>query len=270
MFILNLFNWVVNAVKKNSEWWEGCPFLLLGGSKTEIQQAPTTPAPDPGQSAADLYQARLQYDPKVAEMEQGLAEQYYPQQAALQAALYKQYAPQMANIQEQLRQQFSPTQAALTEQLAQQGQQRLASPFGYTPQEQAALDANRLRQQQELSEQLRTRANLGGGLFGGRAQATEQQALTELGQAFTEQDIARRQQGAQTALQYAMPSIQQLYPQVSFPGQAPLTGAPAQPVTPDANALYNAMFQASQPQNFLVPGTPGGVSLGILGQWGGR
>lgn len=242
----------------------------MGGSKTEIKQAPTTPAPDPGQSAESLYNARLQYDPKVAEMEQGLAEQYYPQQAALQAALYKQYAPQMAQQQQDLRQQFSPTQAALTEELAQQGMQRLQSPFGYTPQEQEALDANRGRQQEQLSEQLRTRANLGGGLFGGRAQATEQRAQTELGQAFTEQDIARRQQGAQTALQYAMPSIQQLYPQVSFPGQPPLQGAPQQSVTPDANALYNAMFQASQPQNFAIPGAPGGVNLGILGQWGGR
>ncbi|MBU0598889.1 hypothetical protein KKF61_07965 [Patescibacteria group bacterium] len=242
----------------------------MGGSKTEIQQAPTTPAPSAGESAADLYKARLQYDRPIAQQEQQLAEEFYPQQAALQSALYSQYAPQMAGIQEQLRQQYSPTQMAVTEEVAQQGMQRLQSPYGYTPEQQQAVDAIRLRQQQDLQEQLRTRANLGGGLYGGRAGATEQRALTELGQSFAQQDIDRQMQGAQLALQYATPSLQQLYPQVSYPGQVPLQGTPQQSVTPDANALYNAMFQASQPQNFMVPGTPGGVSLGILGQWGGR
>lgn len=223
------------------------------GDNTTIKQAPTTQAPGPGESAGDLYKARLEYDPQVAEMEQNLAQQYQPQQAQLQADLYGQYAPQLAGLQDALRQMYSPTQAGVTEQVGQIAQQRLANPFGYTPQEQEAVTAGRGGLADQLREQLRTRANLGGGLYGGRAQAREEDALTELGQSFLREDIGLRQQGAQQALQYAMPSIQQLYPQTTYPG-APTQQQPvSQPVTPSADALYNAIYQASQPQNF--PGT---------------
>jgi len=241
-----------------------------GQPTTVVQAAPTTPAPDPGESSEALYQARLKYDPQVAAMEQNLAQQYLPQQSALQAALYQQYAPMVAQTQEDLRRQFAPEQTALTEQFAQQAQKRLASPWGETPEELAALEAGRQRQREDLTEQLRTRANLGGGLFGGRAASTEQQAQTELGQAFAQEDIARRQAGSETALRYAMPIMQQLYPQTQYPGQ-PQTSAYGvqQPVTPGADVLYQAMYGASQPQYFQSPLSAGGVNLGILGRWGG-
>ena len=109
------------------KWWR----IILhnergGGSSGGFQAAPTTPAPDPGESAESLYQARLKYDPQIAALEQQLAEQYQPQQAQLAAELYGQYAPQIAGLQEQLRQQYAPEQTALTQAFAQQAQQRLA------------------------------------------------------------------------------------------------------------------------------------------------
>lgn len=261
-----LFQLLVNRPKA---WWAGCPFLLLGGPETTIQQAPTTPAPSAGESARDIYQARLQYDPQVAEMEQGLAEQYQPQQAALQASLYGQYAPQIAGLQQDIRQQYSPTQSGLTEAFAQTALQRIQDPYGEIPEEQQAIEDIRQRQREQLQEQIRTRSNLGGGLYGGRAQNREEQALTELEQAFATQDIGRRQQGAQTALQYASPVMQQLYPQVSYPGQPRTQQAPMQSAVPGANTLYNAMFQASQPDYFASQ-SPNyfGSAMGLAGTLG--
>ena len=267
------------------------------GTKTTIQQAPTTPAPPAEESAAGLYEARLKYDEPIAAMEQALMNQYYPQQAQLQSQLYQQYAPQMAEQQQSLQEQYAPRQqqlqqsmfpqqtqlveamagqalnkmgatSPLVNQMEQQASQRLQSPLGYSPQEQAALDAIRGRQREQLTEDIRTRANLGGGLFGGRAAGREEQAQTELGQSFAQQDMARMLAGQQQAwgqaaqvpglqqgqsrdaLAYATPIAQILYPQINAP-QGPQTQAPIQQqVTPSADALYNAMFQASQPQSF--------------------
>ena len=238
-----------------------------GGKPATVVQAPAAPVPTAGETAAQVAQARLEYDPQIAAQQQQLAEQYYPQQVGLQASLLQQFAPQAAGLQQQIRQEYSPTQAALTEAFAQQGLERLEDPFGLTPEEATAEEAIRGRQREQLTQQLRTRANIGGGLFGGRAQATEQRALTELEQAFAQQDISRRQAGAQTALQYAIPSIQQLFPQTQFPGAPGLQPPVGQGAVPSPDALLAAMSQ--QPQAFMQPATPGGVGLGILGRWGG-
>ena len=243
----------------------------MGGTSTTIEQAPTTPAPSASQSAEDLYKARLQYDPQIAQMEQQLAQQYYPQQASLQAALYQQYAPLMAQTQQQLRQQYAPSQTALTEAFTQQAQQRLTSPYGETPEQTQATEAIRQREMDRLSRMIRERSNLGGTLYGGRSQQMESRGLQEMGQQFAAQDIARQQQGAQTALQYSIPVLQQLYPQTTYPGAAPLQQPVGQPVTPSADALYNAYFQAGQPEYFAQPGSPSpawglaGATVGAIG-----
>ena len=238
-----------------------------GATKGTVVQAPPQPAaPSAGESAGQLAQTRLQYDPQIAAMEQSLQQQYYPQQAALEASLYKQYAPQMAQSQEDLRRQFSPLQSELTDVFAQQAIQRLQDPYGETPEQSAATQAIRERAVEGQQRAMRERANLGGNLYGGRAANAEQEATSQMMQQFASQDIGRQQQGAQTALQYATPVLQQLYPQVQFPG-GPQTQAPVQqPVTPGADTLYNAMFQAGRPTYFQEG--PGGTNLGILGQWG--
>lgn len=242
----------------------------MSSPKTTIQAAPTTPAPDPGESAEALYQARLQYDPLVAQMEQQLMSQYAPQQAALQAQLYQQYAPQLAGLQEAMRAQYSPQQMAITQQQAGIAQQRLASPFGYTPGEEEALGGIRERQRRQLQEQIRTRAQLGGGLYGGRAQAREETALTELEQAFATEDIGRRLTGADIAMRWAMPSIQQLYPQTTYPGAPAVQQPVTSPVTPGADTLYQAMFQAGQPELYATQSPDYlGSLMGMTGMLGG-
>ena len=241
------------------------------GSKpqTTIVQPPPQPTPSAGETAKQVAEARLEFDPQIAQQQQQLAEQFFPQQAQLQANLLQQFAPQAAELQQQLREQFSPTQAALTEAFAQQGLQRLQDPggFGQTPEDTAAVEAIRQRQREQLQGQIRGRAQLGGGLFGGRAQGREEQALTELEQSFAAQDIQRRQQGAQQALQFAIPSIQQLFPQTQFPGLPQLQQPVQQGVVPSPDVLLQAITQAQRPQ-FQAFAQPGGVSLGPLGRFG--
>jgi hypothetical protein len=246
----------------------------MGGTKETVYQTPTTPAPSASQSSEDLYQARLKYDPQVAAMEQALAEQYYPKQAALSANLYQQYAPMMAEQEKQLREKYAPSQTALTEAFTQQAMQRLQNPYGETPEQSAAVEAIRQRETNRLSQAMRNRSNLGGNLYSGQGQQLESRALQELLQGYTSQDIARQQQGAQTALQYSVPVLQQLYPQTTYPGQPQTQNPIGQSVTPDASSLYQALYQASQPNYLYQQGSPsplwglaGSVAGGVGAGW---
>lgn len=227
-----------------------------GGTKTSIQQAPTTPAPSAAESARDIYQARLQYDPSVAAMEMGLAQQYYPQQAQLAAALYGQYAPQIAQTQQALRQQVMPEQQRLIDVMTQQAIERMESPYAYTPEEQEAITGIRGRAEEELTRAMRTRANIGGGLFGGRAAGMEERAISEMQQAFAGEDIGRRLQAGQYAQQAALPIAQIMYPQMQYPGMPPTQQVPQVSAVPSADQLYAAMAQAQQPQYFAQQGQP--------------
>ena len=207
----------------------------MGGTDTQIHQAPTTAAPGAGESAAELYEARMQYDPLVAAMELELAQKYGPQYGEL----YNQISQQQFPGLEQLR--ITGTE---------QAQQRLESPFAMTPDEEAAMQAIRGRTRGQVQKNVRERANLGGQLYGGRAELSENRAMGELEQAFGAEDINRRMQAGQQAQQGALPYLQILYPQIQQQ-QAVSRG-----VTPSADSLYNAMFQASQPQSYAVPGAP--------------
>lgn len=239
-----------------------------GGKSPTIVQAPATPAPSATQSAADIYQAQLQYGQPMAQQQFDIQQQFMPQQAALYQSLYNQYYPQMALQQQQLQQQLYPQQSQILEQGAGNVLQRLQNPDYMTPQEQQALNTQRTEQAINLQRAMRERAELGGGLYGGRASGAEAKSLSDLMQSFEAQDYQRRMGAGQAAQQAAIPYMQIMYPQVGM--QQPQIGAyNYQSAVPDANALYNAMFQASQPQNFLMPGTQGGVNLGLLGRWGG-
>ena len=75
----------------------------MGGQKETsptVVQMPTTPAPSASQSAEDIYNARLKYDPLTAASDWAIQQQYAPQQAALYQSLYNQYMPQMAATQQ--------------------------------------------------------------------------------------------------------------------------------------------------------------------------
>jgi len=221
----------------------------MGGSKeqqTQFIPAPAQPAaPSASETSAQAMEAQLKYNPQLYEQYMKSYAQYMPQMAGVEMGVQQEYAPLLKALQQQM----YPQQTQLTEALSGQALQRLQSPYGYSTSEQQALDAMRQRQQADLQKQLRERANLSGGLYGGRAQATEQKGLTELGQAFTEQDINRYLQAGQQALQYTTPVLQMQYPQVSQP-QMPQYW---QGVTPSSDAIYNAMYGASRRDYAVQP-----------------
>ncbi len=250
----------------------------MGGTKTTVQQAPTTPAPSATETAADIFKARLEFDPQIAAQEFGIQQQFQPQQTALIAQQLQQFAPQLAQLQTdiqagqapqalELQRELFPQQAQISEALSGQALQRLESPFGFLPGEEAALGEIRERQRGQLQEQLRGRAQLGGGLFGGRAQATEQRALTELEQAFGAEDINRRIQGGQLAQQAALPLARVFLPQIGQPN-VPVSPFQFRSTVPSPDIFSQQLFQASQPQQFATPGAPSPL-FGLLGTLGG-
>lgn len=253
---------------------------------TQIQAPPQPPAPSPSAVAEAQYQARSKYDPQIARQELEIQKQAIPEMTALQVAMARQYSPELAQLYtdiqksqmpqlQQLQSQLYPQQSKVIEAGATRALQQLESPYAYTPQEQTYLDALRKRQQESLVEGLRTRENLGGGLYSGRAASREEDALTELQQAFAQEDMNRRLQAGQIAQQSAIPYMQILYPQVSM--QQPQTqpfqyqSAVASPET-----LYQAMYGASrQPYDtFYSPSQPSplwglaGSAIGAAGQAG--
>ena len=225
-----------------------------GGEKPQpaqvIQMPAQPPAPGAGETAADVYRARIQYDPQIAALEYAMAQQYAPQ--------YGQLFAQTAERQ-------FPGIGGLTETGISQAQQRFESPFGYTPEELETLAAIRGRQRGQIARNIREEANVGGGLYGGRRELREDRALSELEQAFGAEDIGRRLQGGLYAQQQAIPYLQMLYPQIQQ------TPAVSQSAVPNADALYAAMAQASQRQYALQPAMAGSPSplYGLAGQLGG-
>ena len=239
------------------------PICGGGGEKAQpaqvIQMPAQPPAPSAGESAADIYKARLQYDPQMAALEMQQQQQYMPQQAALEYALYSQYYPQLARQQQQLQQQLYPQQSQLLEAGAGRAMQRLASPFGYTPEEETALGGIRGRQIEQAQRQARERANLGGGLYSGRAETQENRMVNELQQAFAAEDINRRLQGGYQAQQGAIPFYQILYPQIGTQ-QPQFQPFQYQSAVPDPSQLYNAMYGASRRDYALQPAMAGSPS----------
>jgi hypothetical protein len=230
----------------------------VGGTKSTVVQSPVTPAPSTAETSAQAYQSQLQYNPQLYQQYAQSYGQYLPQLAETEMRVQEQYAPR----QQALQQQMYPQQTQLVEAMANQALTRMNNPYGYTAEEQSALDAIRQRQLEASTKGLRERSNLGGTLYGGRSANIEQQNTNELLQGFAAEDINRKLQANQMALSYATPVLQTQYPQVSNPQYPQFY----QSVTPDASSLYNAYYQASQPQSFLRPGS--NTNLGIFGQWG--
>jgi len=91
--------------------------------------------------------------------------------------------------------------------------------------------------------------------------------MTELEQAFADQDINRQLQASQQALQYAVPALQTMY------GNVQLAQTPNyyQSVTPSADTIYQGLYQGSQPNYMVLPGQQGSPSplWGLAGNLGG-
>ena len=254
--------------------WGFYPIAGGGGPKAQpaqvISMPAQPPAPSASESAENIYQARLKYDPQLAALEFQQQQQFMPQQAALEAALYRQYYPEYARSQQALQQELYPQQSQLLEAGAGQAMQRLQSPFGYTSEEEQALGGIRQRQRDQLIKQMRERANLGGGLYSGRAIESERRGLTELEQAFAAEDINRRLQGGYQAQQGAIPYMQILYPQIGTT-QPQFQPFQYQSAVTSPESLYNAMYGASRRDYAVQPAMAGSPSplWGIAGQVAG-
>ena len=235
---------------------------------TTIQAAPTTPAPSASDSAKGIAEARLQYDRPIAQQELDIQREFAPQQAALYSALYNQYYPQLAKQQQQTQQELYPYQSQVVEQSAQNVLQRLQNPDYMSQQEQEALNMQRGQQISEMQRAMRERANLGGGLYGGRAAGAEARSMQDLLGQFETQDYQRRMGAGQAAQQAAIPLMQILYPSVGTQ-QPQVQPYQYESAVPSANTLYQAMYGASQPQYFPIQQQgSSGFSLGPFGQWG--
>jgi len=253
----HLHNNNYNPLDNGRKVWKG---------ETTYQAVQQPAAPSAGESAAQIAEAKLKYDPLTAASDWAIQQQYMPQQTALYNALYSQYMPQMAATQQQTQQQLYPYQSQIVEQGAQSALSRLQNPDYMTPEEQAALTTGRGQQISELQRAMRERANLGGGLYGGRAAGAEAKNITDLLQQFEIQDYQRRMQAGQAAQQALTPYMQILYPQVGTQ-QPSVSSYQYQSAVPSADALYNAIFQAGRLQ-YLPSQESKGANLGIFGQWG--
>ena len=264
----------------------------MGGSKPQQPtfitppppQITQAPPPNVQQNAEDLYSAQLKYNPLLTSQAAQLQQQYGPQLAQSQTDIQRQQAPQLAQSQFDLQQQYGPlyralytqlfpTQVAGQEQLAQQSLQRLQSPQGLTPEQQAYQDTVRGREQERFLRGIRTQANVGGTLYGGQRERRETEGLAELAGQYSQQDLALEQMRRAQTLQELIASSQVVFPQVQQPGVAQ-PGAPqfGQGVTPSADALLAAILQGQiiSPAQ-LAQGTPGtpGLAGPLIGAAGG-
>lgn len=241
------------------KWFDMIFHNERGGGKSAtqpsyVQPPPPTitqaPAPNVAETSAQLAQSQLQYNPQLTAQQVQLQQQYAPQLAQSEYDIQAKYGPMYRALYEQL----APTQTANLENLAQQAGQRLASPYSLTPQQQAAQDTIRNREQDRLLQGIRSSANIGGTLYGGRREQRETEAASELANQYALSDIQLQNQNRAQTLQELIASGQVFFPQIQQP-QAPNYG---QGVTPSADALLSAYTQGQIVQQPVYqPGNPG-------------
>ncbi|GAG03653.1 unnamed protein product, partial [marine sediment metagenome] len=154
-----------------------------------------------------------------------------------------------------------PEQHALYQAFMPQLLQQLQDPQFRTPEEEAAVEAIRGRETERMQRGIRTAYNIGGGLYGGRRELGEQRGLTELGQAFSAQDIGQRMQQQQMLYSQISPYAQQV-PQMAQQGV----------VSPESiYGAYTQRMMAQQPEVFYQQAQPSpwwglaGSALGAAG-----
>ena len=165
----------------------------------------STPAPvKPQESAQDVLNAQLNTLPRAQQLSFDLMKD--PNTGLLPTT----------QLQQDVRQQVFGEESSIKDALAKNVLSQLLSPTGISPEQQSAIDARRGTAQDELVRAQRTRANLGGGLFGGRAGRAEEQGVSQLQQAFAEEDINRETLARQQAIQSALPFLQILFPEIGL------------------------------------------------------
>jgi hypothetical protein len=201
------------------------------------------------ETSAQLAQSQLAYNPQLTAQQVQLQQQYGPQLAQSEYDIQAKYGPMYRALYEQL----APTQTANIETLAQQTGQRLASPYSLTPEQLQAQNTIRNREQDRLLQGIRSSANIGGTLYGGRREQRETEAASELANQYAMSDIQLQNQNRAQTLQELIASGQVFFPQIQQP-QAPNYG---QGVTPSADALLSAYTQGQTIQPWAYSqGTP--------------
>lgn len=97
----------------------------MGSTTIEQPKAPSAPTTADSVKAyvanmPAMYQAQMDWAPKIAAQDVSMLQQYLPQITALQQQLQTQYAPQQAAQQWALQEQYAPLMAAQQQQLQQQ------------------------------------------------------------------------------------------------------------------------------------------------------
>lgn len=237
---MSRLKWLWNDLKKTLANEVG------GGGDPQPPQIISPPnPPDIGKNAEESYQAQLKYNEPLA-------------QNAL--TIQQNLGPQFAQAQYQQTSQMAPLYRALLEsqypqinQLSGQVSQQLQSPTGYNPQQQAAVDAIRNREQNRGLRGIREGANLGGTLYGSNREQRESDYLTQQGQAYSQQDIGMQQQQRGQTLQELLSLFQIAGLPVQQVNNTPQLG---QSVVPGADNLYSALV--SNNSNFgVLPGGSG-------------
>ncbi|GAG12839.1 unnamed protein product, partial [marine sediment metagenome] len=148
-----------------------------------------------------------------------------------------------------------PEQYALYQAFLPQLMRQLQDPQFRTSEEEAAVEAIRGRETERMQRGIRGAYNIGGGLYSGRRELAETRGLTELGQAFSAQDIGQRMQQQQTLYGAISPYAQQV-PQMAQQGV----------VSPESiYQSYVSRMMSQQPQVFYQPGSGGFSGSGAAG-----
>lgn len=165
---------------------------------------PAAPVKSAQEIANETVNAQISAIPRAAELN-------------FQVAQNPQYGIQaQTQLAENVRQNVFPNEQAVRSQLVQNILANLISPTGISPKQQTALTARRGQARGELEQSMRTRANLGGGLYGGRSAAAETRSVGEQGQNFAIEDIDRQERARMNAFSSALPILQLLFPEVGL------------------------------------------------------
>lgn len=168
------------------------------------KESPAPPVKSAQEIAAEQVRAQTESIPRAAELQ-------------FQVAQNPQYGIEaQTRLAEGVRQNVFPNEQAVRSQLVQNILANLISPTGISPEQQAAKIANQYNARKKLEESMRTRANLGGGLYGGRSAASEAESVGQLERGFAESDIDRDERNRLNALNAAFPVLQLLFPEVGL------------------------------------------------------
>jgi len=217
-----------------------CKDSLLGckcgkGGSTVIQAPPQAPAPTVGETSAQVYQSKMQYDPQMAQLSYDILTNPNYGLGATTGYL------------EQQRQELFPGENQVRQALQQQVLQGLQSPTGLTPDQQASIDQRRALATSRMQEASRNNANLGGNLYGGRSQRAEMEDVGNLQNQFAEEDIAREMTARNNSIQAALPFLQILFPDVG------LTPPQFESAVPSGGAAYQGLLSArGQDMNYAM------------------